>query len=102
MAAEALELDADNAFVHVQNAHALGRYSQQIGVMEAFSEGLAGRVREHIDAALTQACAAAPEWDFTLDVTRLWRRRLPDRLGLGGMQVHEKKPTSEMRTNQEH
>ncbi len=52
MAAAALELDPDNAFVRVQNAHALGRYSQQIGVVEAISEGLAGRVREQIDAAL--------------------------------------------------
>ena len=53
MAAAALELDATSAFIEVQNAHALGRYSQQIGVMEAISEGLAGKIREHIDAALT-------------------------------------------------
>ncbi|MDP6588305.1 MAG: hypothetical protein QF666_02535 [Alphaproteobacteria bacterium] len=52
MAAAALELAPDNAFVRVQNAHALGRYSQAIGVVEAISEGLAGRVREQIDAAL--------------------------------------------------
>jgi tetratricopeptide (TPR) repeat protein len=52
MAAAALELDPDNAFVRVQNAHALGRYSQQIGVVEAISEGLAGRMRDQIDAAL--------------------------------------------------
>jgi len=52
MAAAALELDPNNAFVRVQNAHALGRYSQQIGVVEAISEGLAGKVRDQIDAAL--------------------------------------------------
>ena len=52
MAAAALELDPDNAFVRVQNAHALGRYSQQIGVVEAISEGLASKVRDQIDAAL--------------------------------------------------
>jgi hypothetical protein len=52
MAAAALELNAGSAFVQVQNAHALGRYSQQIGVVEAISEGLAGRVRDYIDAAL--------------------------------------------------
>ena len=52
MAAAALELNPNSAFVQVQNAHALGRYSQQIGVVDAISEGLAGRVREHIDAAL--------------------------------------------------
>ena len=52
MAAAALELEPDNAFVRVQNAHALGRYSQQIGLVEAISEGLAGRVRDQIDAAL--------------------------------------------------
>ena len=52
MAAAALEFEPDNAFVRVQNAHALGRYSQQIGVVEAISEGLAGRMRDQIDAAL--------------------------------------------------
>ena len=52
MAAAALELDPNNAFVRVQNAHALGRYSQQIGVVEAISEGLASKVRDQIDAAL--------------------------------------------------
>ena len=52
MAAAALALDANSPFVHVQNAHARGRYSQQIGVVEAISEGLASQVRDHIDAAL--------------------------------------------------
>ena len=52
MAAAALDLDPNSAYVQVQNAHALGRYSQAIGVVEAISEGLAGRIRDHIDAAL--------------------------------------------------
>lgn len=52
MAAAALELDPDSAFVRIQNAHALGRYSQQIGVVEAISEGLASKMRDQIDAAL--------------------------------------------------
>jgi len=52
MAATALELEPDNAFVRVQNAHALGRYSQEIGILEAIGEGLAKKVREHIDEAL--------------------------------------------------
>ncbi len=52
MAATALEIEPNNAFVRVQNAHALGRYSQQIGVIEAIGEGLADQVREQIDAAL--------------------------------------------------
>ena len=52
MAATALELEPNNAFVRVQNAHALGRYSQEIGVLEAIGEGLADKVREQIDAAL--------------------------------------------------
>jgi tetratricopeptide (TPR) repeat protein len=51
-AAKALELDPDSAFVRVQNAHALGRYSQQLGIVEALAEGMAGKVREQIDAAL--------------------------------------------------
>jgi len=52
MAAAALKLEPNKAFVRIQNAHALGRYSQQIGVLKAIGEGMADKVRDQIDAAL--------------------------------------------------
>lgn len=48
----AVALDADSAEAHVQSAHAMGRYAQTIGSMEAFAEGFADRIREALDAAL--------------------------------------------------
>lgn len=51
-ALRAVDMAPDNAFVQVQAAHALGRYSQEIGVMKALTESMADRVREHIDRAL--------------------------------------------------
>jgi tetratricopeptide (TPR) repeat protein len=49
---EALLLDDKNAYVHLEAAHALGRYAQEIGVMDALGQGLASSVRRQIDAAL--------------------------------------------------
>ena len=51
-AAKAIELDPDNTYAHVQSAHTMGRYSQEIGVLAALNQGYAGRVREALDNAL--------------------------------------------------
>lgn len=51
-AAKAVRLDAANPEAHVQSAHAMGRYAQTIGAMEAFSEGFAERTRDAMFSAL--------------------------------------------------
>ena len=51
-AERAVALDADNAEAHMQSAHAMGRYAQTIGPMEALGEGFADRIRAALDAAL--------------------------------------------------
>lgn len=51
-AESAVALDADSAEAHMQSAHAMGRYAQTIGSMEAFAEGFADRIRAALDAAL--------------------------------------------------
>jgi tetratricopeptide (TPR) repeat protein len=52
LADKAIAADAENPEAHLQASHAMGRYAQTIGVMEALSEGYADKVRGAIDAAL--------------------------------------------------
>lgn len=84
MAAAALELDPNNAFVRVQNAHALGRYSQQIGVVEAISEGLASKVRDQIDAAL----ALEPDNASAHMLLANWHAAIINNSGLLGRMIY--------------
>jgi hypothetical protein len=67
MSDEAMGADSTNAEAHYQAAHAVGRYAQGIGAFTALRQGLAGRIRERLDAAIR------------LD-PRLWEARL----ALGG------------------
>ncbi len=52
LAGTAVAVDGGNAWAHFQTSHAMGRYAQTLGVLEALSEGYAGRIRAAIDAAL--------------------------------------------------
>lgn len=49
---EAIRADSTNAQAHYQFAHALGRYAQGVGTITALRQGLAGRIREQLDAAI--------------------------------------------------
>jgi tetratricopeptide (TPR) repeat protein len=49
---QALELLPDYANAHYTLALALGRYSQRISILQALADGLATRVREHLEATL--------------------------------------------------
>lgn len=49
---EAIRADSTNAEAHYQAAHAVGRYAQGIGAFTALRQGLAGRIRERLDAAI--------------------------------------------------
>ena len=52
MSDEAIRADSTNAEAHYQAAHAVGRYAQGIGAFTALRQGLAGRIRERLDAAI--------------------------------------------------
>ena len=49
---EAVRADPGNADAYFQSAHAMGRYAQGIGTMKALREGLGGKTRAMMDAAL--------------------------------------------------
>lgn len=51
-AEQAIALDPNNSEAHLQASHAMGRYAQTIGVLEALNEGYAERIREALDQAL--------------------------------------------------
>lgn len=76
----ALAMAPDDSFVRAQNAHALGRYAQQFGVVEAISEGFASRIREHIDAAL----ALDPENAGAHALLAGWHAEILDSAGFFG------------------
>ena len=44
--------ESENADVFLEAAHALGRYGQNIGIMNAITEGIADRVKTYLDKAL--------------------------------------------------
>ena len=52
LAQKAIRLDPLNAEAYLQSAHAMGRYAQTIGAMEALSEGYATKVHEALQNAL--------------------------------------------------
>ena len=51
---KAVEADSSNAEAYYQSAHALGRYSQTIGVMTALRRGYGGKVRDLLKATLAR------------------------------------------------
>jgi tetratricopeptide (TPR) repeat protein len=51
-AEQAIEINPDHASGHVSAAIAMGRYSQDIGIIEAFSKGFAGRIKKALDRAI--------------------------------------------------
>jgi hypothetical protein len=55
LAERAVEMAPDKAEPHFQLAHALGRYAQAFGILEALSEGFADQVRDQIDAGMAIA-----------------------------------------------
>ena len=52
LAEEAVRLNPRNPDTHLQLAHALGRYTQTIDILEAFNKGYPEKVREALEAAL--------------------------------------------------
>jgi hypothetical protein len=52
LAERAVAQDAANPQAHLQHSHAMGRYAQTIGVVDALSEGYAGLTRDAMDKAL--------------------------------------------------
>ena len=55
LAEDAIAALPDEANSHYRRAFALGRYSQGISIVKALKDGLAGKVRESLDAALALA-----------------------------------------------
>ena len=52
MGEEAVAADPGNAEAHYQSAHAVGRYAQRVGAWTALRQGLAGKIRELLEAAI--------------------------------------------------
>lgn len=52
MGEEAVAADPGNAEAHYQSAHAVGRYAQRVGAWTALRQGLAGKIRELLEATM--------------------------------------------------
>ncbi|MDE2980765.1 MAG: hypothetical protein OXU74_06160 [Gemmatimonadota bacterium] len=48
----AVAADPENADAHYQSAHAVGRYAQRVGAFTALRQGLAGKIRDLLEATL--------------------------------------------------
>ncbi len=51
-AERAIELGPDSSEAHLQASHAMGRYAQTIGVLQALSDGYADRIKDVLDKAI--------------------------------------------------
>ena len=78
LAGRAIEIDPANPQAHLQSAHAMGRYAQTIGVLEALNEGYASRIR----AALDQALALDPDLVAAHLSLGAWHAEIVATLGL--------------------
>ena len=82
MGDEAIRTDSTNAQAHNQAAHALGRYAQGVGTITALRQGLAGRIRERLDAAirldphLAEARLALGGWHANIAAAGFIARRM--------------------------
>lgn len=52
MGEEAVKADSTNPDAHYQSAHAVGRYAQRIGAWTALRQGLAGKIRDLLEATI--------------------------------------------------
>lgn len=52
MGEEAIAADPTNPDAHYQSAHAVGRYAQRVGAFTALRQGLAGKIRDLLEATL--------------------------------------------------
>ena len=52
MGDEAVAADPGNADAHCQSAHAIGRYAQRVGAWTALREGVAGKIRDLLEATI--------------------------------------------------
>ena len=82
MGDEAVRADSTNAEAHQQAAHALGRYSQNIGSLTALRQGVATRIRERLDAVIAldprhaEARMALACWHADIDAAGFVARRM--------------------------
>ncbi|MBJ26345.1 MAG: hypothetical protein CMM30_09785 [Rhodospirillaceae bacterium] len=52
LAEKGAKMSPESPFAHLQVAHAMGRYSQTVGILEALAEGFADRILESVNKAI--------------------------------------------------
>ena len=82
MGEEAVKADSTNPDAHYQSAHAVGRYAQRVGAWTALRQGLAGKIRDPLEATLAldpdyvDATLALGGWHADIDAEGFVARRL--------------------------
>lgn len=82
MGEEAVKADSTNPDAHYQSAHAVGRYAQRIGAWTALRQGLAGKIRDLLEATLAldpdyvHAILALGGWHADIDAEGFIARRM--------------------------
>lgn len=82
MGEEAVKADSTNADAHYQSAHAVGRFAQGVGAWTALRQGLAGKIRDLLEATLAlepdyvHAILALGGWHADIDAEGFIARRM--------------------------
>ena len=87
---KATESLPDSANTHFVYGLLMGRYSQRISITKALSQGLGGKIREHLDTALE----LEPTHAEAHTASGIYHSEIIDKMGamLGGMTYGAKKP----------
>jgi len=84
LSSKAIEISPNSAFAHLQKAHAMGRYSQTVGILEALSEGYAGKIFDSVSKALS----IEPEYASAYALMGNWHAEIIDSAGFVGRMVY--------------
>ncbi len=82
MGEEAVKADSTNPDAHYQSAHAVGRYAQRVGAWTALRQGLAGKIRDLLEATIAldpdyvDAILALGGWHADIDKEGFVARRM--------------------------
>ena len=82
MGEEAVKADSTSADAHYQSAHAVTRYAQRVGTWTALRRGLAGKIRDRLEATLAvdpdyvNANLSLACWHADIDAEGFLARRL--------------------------
>jgi tetratricopeptide (TPR) repeat protein len=84
LAEKGVELAPKSSFAHLQVAHAMGRYSQTVGILEALTEGYADQILDSVN----QAIKLNPNYSRAYVLLGNWHAEIINSAGFMGRMIY--------------